>query len=48
MHVEHSMSKTKARLSNKDVCDLILTMISLTYTSIMSLMRSYHESAHLT
>jgi hypothetical protein len=39
VHVECTRLKTKARLSNKDVHDLILTMMSSTYTSIMSLMR---------
>jgi hypothetical protein len=34
-----NLSKTWPRLSNKDACDFILTMMSSTYTSIKSLMR---------
>jgi hypothetical protein len=37
---EHNLSKTMVRLSSKDACILILTMISSTYTSIKSLLSS--------
>jgi hypothetical protein len=38
--VERNLSKTKVRLSNRDEHDLILTMMSSTYTSTKSLIRS--------
>jgi hypothetical protein len=38
--VAHNLSKIRARLSNRDACDLILTMMSSAYTSTKSLIRS--------
>jgi hypothetical protein len=40
VRVRRNLSKTKARLSHRDACDLTLTMMSSTYTSIKSLIRS--------
>jgi hypothetical protein len=40
VRVEHNLSRTKSRLSNRDAHDFILTMMSSTYTSTKSLMRA--------
>jgi hypothetical protein len=40
VHVERNLSKTMTRLSNRDECDLILMMMSSTYTSTKSLIWS--------
>jgi hypothetical protein len=40
VRVRRNLSKTRVRLSNRDASDLTLTMMSMTYTSTKSLIRS--------